>query len=65
VFILFVFGEIAFPFSIHLSGFFNSRRRLPETKRHSSLFLYLSGPKFLVVMAACTPSIAFLFYFLI
>ena len=37
--------------------FFNSCRRLPETKRHSSLFLHLSGSKFLVVMATCTPSI--------
>ena len=43
--------------SIYLSGFFNSCRRLPETKRHSSLFLHWSGSKFLVVMAACTPSI--------
>ena len=37
--------------------FFNSCRRLPETKRHSSLFLHWSGSKFLVVMAVCTPSI--------
>jgi len=37
--------------------FFSSCRRLPETKRHSSLFLHWSGSKFLVVMAACTPSI--------
>ena len=37
--------------------FYNSCRRLPETKLHSSLFLHLSGSKFLVVMAACTPSI--------
>jgi len=37
--------------------FFNSCRCLPETKRHSSLFLHSSGSKFLVVMAACTPSI--------
>ena len=36
---------------------FNSCSRLPETKRHSSLLLYCSGSKFLVVMAACTPSI--------
>ena len=36
---------------------FNSCRRLPETKRHSSLFLHWSGSKFLVVRAACTPSI--------
>ena len=43
---------------IYLSvRFFNSCRRLPETKRHSSLFLHWSGSKFLVVMAACTPSI--------
>ena len=37
--------------------FLNSCRRLPETKRHSSLFLHWSGSKFLVVMAACNPSI--------
>ena len=37
--------------------FFNSCHRLPETKRHSSLFIQWSGSKFLVVMAACTPSI--------
>ena len=37
--------------------FYNSCRRLPETKSHSSLFLHWSGSKFLVVMAACTPSI--------
>jgi len=44
--------------SIYLSlRFFNSCRRLPETKRHSSLFLHWSGSKFLVVMVACTPSI--------
>ena len=42
---------------IYLSGFFNNCRRLPETKRHSSVFLHWSGSKFLVVMAACTPSI--------
>ena len=43
---------------IYLSlRFFNSCRRLPETKRHSSLFLHWSVSKFLVVMAACTPSI--------
>jgi len=37
--------------------FFTSCRRLPETKRHSSLFLHWSGSKCLAVMAACTPSI--------
>ena len=37
--------------------FLNSCRRLPETKHYSSLFLNLSGSKFHVVMAACTPSI--------
>ena len=43
---------------IYLSiRFYNTWRRLPETKRHSSLFLHWSGSKFLVVMAACTPSI--------
>jgi hypothetical protein len=42
---------------IYLSGLFDSCRRLPETKRHSSLFLHWSGYKFLVVMAACNPSI--------
>ena len=42
---------------VYLSGFFNSCRRLPETKRHSSLFLHWSGSKFLIVMVACTPSI--------
>ena len=43
---------------IYLSvRFFNSCRRLPETKRHSCLFLHWSGSKFLVVMAACIPSI--------
>ena len=29
--------------SVYLSGFFKSCRRLPETKRHSSLFLHWSG----------------------
>ena len=46
--------------SIYLSiypVFFNSCRPLPETKFHSCLFLPWSGSKFLVVMAACTPSI--------
>ena len=44
--------------SIYLSiRFYNSCRRLPETKRHSSPFLHWSVSKFLVVMAACTPSI--------
>jgi hypothetical protein len=37
--------------------FYDSCRRLPETKRHSSLFLHLFWSKFLAVMAACTPSI--------
>jgi len=37
--------------------FYNSCRRLPDTKRHSSLFLHWFGSQFLVVMAACTPSI--------
>ena len=40
--------------------FFNSCRRLPETKRHSSLFLHWSGSKFLDVVAACTPIHVFL-----
>ena len=44
-------------FSIYLSSLFNSCRRLPEPKRHSSLFLYCSGSRSLDVMAACTPSI--------
>ena len=44
--------------SIYLSILFhNSCRRLPQTKLHSSLFLHWSGSKFLVAMAACTPSI--------
>ena len=44
--------------TVYLSiRFYNSCRRLPETKRHSSLFLHLSVSKFLDVMAACTPSI--------
>ena len=43
--------------SIYLSGLFNSCRRLPEPKRHSSLFLHCSGSWSLDVMAACTPSI--------
>ena len=44
--------------SIYLSiRFYKSCHRLPETKRHSSLFLHWSVSKFLVVMAACTPSI--------
>jgi len=47
-----------FTSDIHLSiQFFKSRRRLPETKRHSSLFLHWSGSTFLVVMTACTPFI--------
>jgi hypothetical protein len=37
--------------------FYNNCRRLPQTKRHSSLFLHLSCSKFLAVMAAFTPSI--------
>ena len=37
--------------------FYNSCRRLPETKRHSSLFLHWYISKFLVFMAACTTSI--------
>jgi len=45
-------------FNIYQSvRFFNSCRRLPETKSHSSMFLHLSGFKFLVVMVAYTPSI--------
>ena len=40
-----------------LPAFLNSCRSLPETKRHSCLFLHWSGSKFLVVMAAYTPSI--------
>jgi len=47
----------AFPKLRPICPDFNSCRRLPETKRHSSLFLYWSGSKFLVVVAACTPSI--------
>ena len=44
--------------SIHpCSRFYNSCCHLLETKHHSSLFLHWSGSKFLVVMAACTPSI--------
>ena len=44
--------------SIYLSvRIYKSCRRHPETKSHSSLFLHWSGSKFLVVMAACTPSI--------
>ena len=44
--------------SIYLSiRFYNSCRRLPETKHHSSLFLHWSSSKFLIVTAACTPSI--------
>jgi len=37
--------------------FFNRCRHLPETKRHSSLFLHWSGSKYLVAMAVCTPPI--------
>ena len=55
---LFVNYWPSFPAKVYLSiRFYNSCRRLPETKRHSSLFLHWSGSKFLVVMAACTPSI--------
>ena len=44
--------------SIYLSiRFYNSCRRLSETKCHSSPFLHWSVSKFLVVVAACTPSI--------
>ena len=43
--------------SVRLFLFFNNCRRLPENKRHSSLFFHCSDPKFLVVMAVCTPSI--------
>jgi hypothetical protein len=43
---------------IYLSiRYYNSCRRLPETKRHSSLFLHRSGSTFLAVTAACTASI--------
>ena len=45
------------PNSIYLSGFFYSCSCLLVTKHHSSLFLHWSGSKFLVVKAACTPSI--------
>ena len=44
--------------SIYLSiRFYNTCRRLPETKRHSSLSLHWSCSRFLVVMATWTPSI--------
>src|SRR5215510_10150059 len=43
--------------SIYLYGLFDSCRRLPETKRHSSLFLHRSDSRFLDIMATCTPSI--------
>jgi hypothetical protein len=44
--------------NIYLSiRFYDSCRRLPETKHHSSLFLHSFCSIFLVVMAACTPSI--------
>ena len=39
--------SVKFNFSIYLSGFFNSCLRLPETKRHSSLFLHWSSSEFL------------------
>jgi len=50
-------GTQIFILSIYVSGFLNSCRLLLETKCHSSLFLHWSGSKFLVVVAACTPSI--------
>ena len=37
--------------------FFNRCRRLPEAKGNFFLFLHWSSSKFLLVMAACTPSI--------
>jgi hypothetical protein len=44
--------------SVYLSfRFYDSCRRLPVTKRHSSTFLHWSCFKYLSVMAACTPSI--------
>jgi hypothetical protein len=44
--------------SVYLSIWFcNSCHCLPETKRHSSLFLHWYGSKFLVVRATCTTSI--------
>ena len=46
---------------IYPSGLFNSCRRLPEPKRHSSLFLHCSGYRSLDVMAALLlPSTFFL-----
>jgi hypothetical protein len=62
---MFMFKNQSFVWECHLDRyqsnlsirFYNSCRRLPETKRHSALFLHLSCSKFLAVMAACTPSI--------
>jgi hypothetical protein len=42
---------------VSLSGIFNSCHCLPETKRHSCLFLQWSGSKFRAVVPACTHSI--------
>ena len=57
-FFYFYYNQQMHNYIIYLSiRFYNSCRRLPETKRHSSLFLHWSVSKFLVVMAACTPSI--------
>ena len=54
----FIYQQMHFVSALYPSiRFYNSCRRLPETKRHSSLFLQRFFSKFLVVMAACTPSI--------
>jgi hypothetical protein len=54
-----VFLTMEFRFYLSIRLFFNSCRRLPETKRHFSLFLHWSGSKFHAVMAPCTPYIHF------
>ena len=53
-------GFLPYKNALYLSmyiRFHNNCRRLPETKLHSSLFVHWSGSRFLVSMAACTPSL--------
>jgi len=52
-----ILSRVQYKGLVYLSGFFYNCRRLPETKRHFYLILHVPGSKFLVAVAACTPSI--------
>ena len=56
----FYFAKVIKIIKILSIRFYNSCRRLPETKCHLSLFLHWSGSKFLVIIVACTPIHVFL-----